>query len=51
MTEKIIIDIISLFILIVGIIWMYNNNINLRKFIYVLLILIIIDLRIYLSNL
>ena len=48
--DRIEIDIISLIILITGIIWT-NNDINLRKFIYVLLILIIIGLRIYLSNL
>jgi hypothetical protein len=48
--DRIEIDIISLIILLTGIIWI-NNDINLRKFIYVLLILIIIGLRTCLSNL
>lgn len=45
------IDIISLLFLISGIIWIYNNNENLKKYTYALLILIIIDLRVYLRSL
>ena len=43
------VDIISLLILIIGLIWMNNYNINLRKFIYVILIILIIYLRIILQ--
>ena len=45
-----IIDIIALFVLIIGIIWMNNNTLNIQKFVYVILIIIIIDLRIFLKN-
>ena len=44
-------DIISLLILIIGLIWMNNYYINFRKFIYAILIIIIIYLRIILQNL
>ena len=46
-----IIDIIALFVLIIGIIWMHNNTLNFQKIAYVILIIIIIDLRIFLTNL
>lgn len=45
-----IIDIIALFILLIGIIWMHNNTINFKKIAYILLIILIIDLRIFLKN-
>ena len=46
-----IIDIIALFVLIIGIIWMHNNTLNFQKIAYVILIIIIIDLMIFLTNL
>jgi hypothetical protein len=45
-----IIDIISLFILIIGIIWMHNNTLNFKKIAYVILIILIIALRTFLKN-
>lgn len=45
-----IIDIIALFILLIGIIWMHNNTLNFKKIAYILLIILIIDLRIFLKN-
>ena len=44
-----IIDIISLFILIIGIISMHNNTLNFKKIAYVILIILIIDLRTFLK--
>ena len=46
-----IIDIISLFILIIGIISMHNNTLNFKKIAYVILIILIIDLRTFLNQL
>jgi len=46
-----IIDIIVLFVLIIGIIWMHNNTLNFQKIAYVILIILIIDLRVFLTNL
>ncbi len=46
-----IIDIITFFILIIGIIWINNNTLNLKKITYAILIILIIDLRVFLTNL
>ena len=45
------IDIISLIVLIIGIIFMYNNSIYIKKLIYLILIVGIIDLRVFLRTL
>lgn len=45
------IDIISLLILLLGITWMNNNRLNIKNIIYMIVVIIIIDLRIILSNL
>jgi hypothetical protein len=46
-----IIDIITFFILIIGIIWINNNTLNLKKITYAILIILIIDLRVFLTKL
>ena len=45
------IDIISLIILLIGILWMNNNRLYIKNIIYMIVIIIIIDLRKILQNL
>ena len=45
------IDIISLIILLIGISWMNNNRLYIKNIIYMIVIIIIIDLRRILQNL
>ena len=49
--ENINIDIISLIILLIGIFWMNNNILNIKNIIYMIVIIIIIDLRRILQSL
>jgi hypothetical protein len=44
------IDIISLIILLIGILWMNNNRLYIKNIIYMIVIIIIIDLRRILQN-
>jgi hypothetical protein len=49
--DNINIDIISLIILLIGIFWMNNNILNIKNIIYMIVIIIIIDLRRILQSL
>lgn len=49
--DKITVDIILLFILLLGIYWMNNNRFNIKNIIYIIVVIIIIDLRTILLNL